>query len=75
MKVNDTLTPAISNTPLESQLLSTHEAWKYFANNFENQVHSLDDDSLRILNQRLDRLQSALRDEQILRLQELMLAF
>ncbi len=75
MKVNDTPTPAICKTPLESQLLSPHESWRYFANNFEKQVHSLDDDSLRILNQRLDRLQAALQDEQILRLRQLMLAF
>ena len=75
MKVNDTPTPTICKTPLETQLLSTHEAWRYFAINFEQEVHSLDDDSLRILNQRLERLQSALKDEQILRLQQLMLAF
>ena len=75
MKVNTTPIPTKCKATLEDQLLSPHEAWRYLAIHFENEVHMLDDDSLRILNQRLERLQSTLKDEQIQRLQQLMLAF
>ena len=74
MKVNHSSIPKQCKTALEEQLLSAHEAWRYFAANFEKEVHTLDDDSLRILDQRLERLQSTLKDEQISRLQQLMQA-
>ncbi|MCG8365926.1 MAG: hypothetical protein MJA27_21655 [Pseudanabaenales cyanobacterium] len=72
MKVNNPPTPQKHKATLEDQLLSTHEAWRYLAVHFEKEVHTLDDNSLRILDQRLERLHSTLKDEQILRLQQLM---
>ena len=72
MKVNNRQTLNQCKATLEEQLLSTHEAWRYLAITFEKEVHILDDDSLRLLDQRLARLQSALKDEQILRLQQFM---
>ena len=72
MKVNSNSTPKQYKTALEDQLLSGHEAWRRLAINFEQEVHTLDDDSLRLLDQRLERLQSTLKHEQILRLQQLM---
>ena len=72
MKVNHSSISKQCKIGLEDHLLSAHEAWRYLATNFEQEVHILDDDSLRLLDQRLERLQSTLKDEQILRLQQLM---
>lgn len=75
MKGNNGPNPKKNKATLEAQLLANHEAWRRLAINFEKEVHRLDDDSLRLLDQRLERLQLTLKDEQIMRLQQLMQAF